>query len=195
MKAILIQAYLLCTSYFSLHLIWNEYLKTRPRSNIWKPGWKRADTCKIFTFFKISKIYACKIPLFVDFANSRLPFESCPFFGESGYERGIRFDREGGGVQVMAWCRQATSHYLSHDDPVPCRHIASLSHNELNGIMMYNVYHILSRSILHDVNCSYKWLTFGKRGVWEKNAKWKTDSVYIVSQMFIHDTRKSTCTN
>ena len=34
-------------------------------------------------------------------------------------------------VQVMAWCRQATSHYLSQFDPDKCCHMASLGHNEL----------------------------------------------------------------
>ena len=34
-------------------------------------------------------------------------------------------------VQVMAWCRQATSHYLSNVDPDLCRQIASLGLNEL----------------------------------------------------------------
>ena len=34
-------------------------------------------------------------------------------------------------VQVMAWCRQATSHYLNPFDPVLCHHMASLDHNEL----------------------------------------------------------------
>ena len=33
-------------------------------------------------------------------------------------------------VQVMAWCRQATSHYLSHCWP-RSRHMASLGHNGL----------------------------------------------------------------
>ena len=36
-------------------------------------------------------------------------------------------------VQVMAWCRQATRHYLNHVDPDPCRHMASLGRNELSG--------------------------------------------------------------
>ena len=35
-------------------------------------------------------------------------------------------------VQVMAWCRQATSHYLIHVDPDRCRHTVSLGPNELN---------------------------------------------------------------
>ena len=35
-------------------------------------------------------------------------------------------------VQVMAWCRQATSHYLSQVDPDLCHHMASLGSSELN---------------------------------------------------------------
>ena len=35
-------------------------------------------------------------------------------------------------VQVMTWCRQATSYYLSQCvDPVRCRHMVSLGQNEL----------------------------------------------------------------
>ena len=34
-------------------------------------------------------------------------------------------------VQEMAWCRQATSHYLSQCCPVFCRHMVSLGPNEL----------------------------------------------------------------
>ena len=52
-KAILIVSNIfLCTSYFSLCLIWNEHLNTHPRSNVWKPEWKQADTCKMFTLFQ-----------------------------------------------------------------------------------------------------------------------------------------------
>ena len=39
-------------------------------------------------------------------------------------------------VQVMAWCRQATSHYLSHCWP---RSMASLCHNELINIAVLYV--------------------------------------------------------
>ena len=53
-------------------------------SNIWKPGWKQADACKMFILFQNSSIYACKVPLFVDFANSRLPLKNCPFFAKVG---------------------------------------------------------------------------------------------------------------
>ena len=35
-------------------------------------------------------------------------------------------------VQVVAWCRQATSHYRSQCWPSFCRHMASLGLNELN---------------------------------------------------------------
>ena len=34
-------------------------------------------------------------------------------------------------VQVMACCRQATSHHLSNVDPDLCHHMASSGHNEL----------------------------------------------------------------
>ena len=34
-------------------------------------------------------------------------------------------------VQVMAWCRQATSHYMSQFDSDLCRQMASLGHTEL----------------------------------------------------------------
>ena len=34
-------------------------------------------------------------------------------------------------AQVKAWCRQATSNYLTYFNPDLCRHIASLIHNEL----------------------------------------------------------------
>ena len=55
-------------------------------------------------------------------------------------------------VQVMAWCRQATSHYLSNVDPDLCRHMVSLAHDELTsctsfeciyktGINFANLYH------------------------------------------------------
>ena len=38
-------------------------------------------------------------------------------------------------VQVMAWCRQATSHYLGANVYlVPCRHMASTGHNDLTYI-------------------------------------------------------------
>ena len=37
-------------------------------------------------------------------------------------------------VQVMAWCRQATSHYLNHVDPDLCHHMASLGHSELTSL-------------------------------------------------------------
>ena len=34
-------------------------------------------------------------------------------------------------VKVMAWCCQATNHYLSHVDPYLCHHMVSLGNNEL----------------------------------------------------------------
>ena len=41
------------------------------------------------------------------------------------------FDYKSALVQVMAWCHQATSHYLSQCWPRSCRHMTSLGHNEL----------------------------------------------------------------
>ena len=40
-------------------------------------------------------------------------------------------------VQVMAWCHQATSHYLSQcwPDLDPCHHMASLGHNEWTHVI------------------------------------------------------------
>ena len=32
----------------------------------------------------------------------------------------------------MVWCCLAPNQYLNNDDTVPCRHLALLSHNELN---------------------------------------------------------------
>ena len=54
------------------------------------------NTCKILPFFKVSRTYACKMTLFIDFANSRLPLKKYPFFRGNGYERGIYFGREWG---------------------------------------------------------------------------------------------------
>ena len=51
-------------------------------------------------------------------------------------------------VQVMAWCRQATSHYLSQD---LCYHMVSLSHNELNGTTMWREYKPKANSFLENV--------------------------------------------
>ena len=41
------------------------------------------------------------------------------------------FDDKSTLVQVMAWCHQATSHYLSHIEPDQCHHITSLGVNGL----------------------------------------------------------------
>ena len=60
----------------SLRLIWNEYLSTSPRSDVWKPEWKQAETCKMFTLFQN---YADS--LFLDFA---FIFEKLPFFAKVG---------------------------------------------------------------------------------------------------------------
>ena len=36
-------------------------------------------------------------------------------------------------VQVMAWCHQATSHYLTNVDPYLCHHMVSLGQNEITA--------------------------------------------------------------
>ena len=41
------------------------------------------------------------------------------------------FDDKSALVQVMAWCHQATSHYLGQCWPKLCHHMVSLGHNEL----------------------------------------------------------------
>ena len=37
-------------------------------------------------------------------------------------------------VQVMAWCHQATNHYMTQFDQELCRDMVSLGHNELMKI-------------------------------------------------------------
>ena len=41
-------------------------------------------------------------------------------------------------VRIIAWCRQSTSHYLSHCWPRLCRHMALLDHNEFINCMSVN---------------------------------------------------------
>ena len=38
-------------------------------------------------------------------------------------------------VQVMAWCRQATSHYMTNVDSYLCRHMESLGHNRVHFVI------------------------------------------------------------
>ena len=100
----LYQIFFLCTSYFSLCLIWDEYLNTLPKSNVWKPGWKQTDTCKFFTLFQ-NFVDLCQKnhPLFL---ISRIRACLWKITRESGYEHGKRFDREGGGeLWVVYTCR------------------------------------------------------------------------------------------
>ena len=57
-------------------------------------------------------------------------------------------------VQVMAWCRQATSHYLSLVDPDLCRHMVSLSHNELrlcSQIAIAKIFILMCRFIFPEI--------------------------------------------
>ena len=57
-------------------------------------------------------------------------------------------------VQVMAWCHQATSHYLSQCDPDLCRHMASLGHNALKVKKCGNMadYHLHGEILEREVN-------------------------------------------
>ena len=43
-------------------------------------------------------------------------------------------------VQIMTWCRRATSHYLNQFDPEICRYMGSQGHNELKAIVWYCFY-------------------------------------------------------
>ena len=59
------------------------------------------NTCQVLPFSKFRGLMPAKWPLFLDFANSRLPLKKYPFFRENGYERGIRFGREWGGLGLV----------------------------------------------------------------------------------------------
>ena len=48
----------------------------------------------VYPCLKFRRSMPEKLPLFRDYANSRLPLKNHPFLRESGYERGIHFDRE-----------------------------------------------------------------------------------------------------
>ena len=59
-------------------------------------------------------------------------------FFRSSYDNAFRWmtqnftDDKSPLVQVMAWCRQTTSHFLSQCWPRTCRHMVSLGHNEVS---------------------------------------------------------------
>ena len=48
----------------------------------------------------------------------------------------VPYDDKSTWVQIMAWCRQATSITWANVDPDPCCHIASLGHNELMSFLV-----------------------------------------------------------
>ena len=52
-------------------------------------------------------------------------------------------------VQVMAWCHQATNITWDDVDPVLCRHMASLAHNELIFILLFRPIITQSKHIYH----------------------------------------------
>ena len=70
------------------------------------PDESRQIHAKCSPLFNIPPIYAWKITPFLDFANSRLILKTYPFFRESGFQYGIRFDREWGGgwgIYITIW--------------------------------------------------------------------------------------------
>ena len=80
-----IKHFFLCKSYFSLCLIWNEYSNTRPRSNVWKSGWKQADTCKMFTLFQNFADLCLKYyPFFLIWRIRAYLWKITPFFAKVG---------------------------------------------------------------------------------------------------------------
>ena len=71
----------------SLRLVWNKYLNTRPKTNVWKPGWKQAGTCKFFTLFQNFTDLGLKNNPFSWFRELAPPSEkSTSYFRENGYE-------------------------------------------------------------------------------------------------------------
>ena len=79
--------------FFSMSKL-ERVLNTRPRPNVWKPGWKQADTCKIFTLFQNFTDLCLKSCPFSWFREFALIFEKLLLSSRkcTGYERGIRFD-------------------------------------------------------------------------------------------------------
>ena len=51
------------------------------------------NTCKKIPFSKFRGLMPAKWPIFLDFANSRLPLKKYHLFRENGYQRGIHFGR------------------------------------------------------------------------------------------------------
>ena len=63
-----------------------DYSNTHHRSNVWKPGWKQADTCKMFMLWQnFADSCLQKVLPFLDFANSRPLWKRIPRFR---YEHG-----------------------------------------------------------------------------------------------------------
>ena len=91
------------TSYFSVCLIWNDYINSCPRSNVWKPGWKQADTCKMFTLFVFSPIYAWKITPLSWFHEFAPTFEKIPLSLRKWVRAWYTFWTGGGGCVCVCW--------------------------------------------------------------------------------------------
>ena len=62
-------------------------------------------------------------------------------------------------VEVMAWCRQATSHYLSQCLP-RSHHMVSLGHYELTKLHELGKANNITTTKLHTVQCRYSAVNF-----------------------------------
>ena len=81
-------------------------------------------------------------------------------------------------VQVMAWCRQATSHYLSQCWPRSHHHMASLGHNELSAALLPgNIKNIFVFFII-----SRQW---NDTGYWNRSLKVKASLSCIANAMAV----------
>ena len=81
-------------------------------------------------------------------------------------------------VQVMAWCRQATSHYLSQCWPDACRHMASLGHNELTHWLLMGLNGVYTVKPQQSI-----FLAFSNASLWKKNKK--TCTLIQISLKFV----------
>ena len=76
--------------------------------------------------------------------------------------------------QVMAWCRQATSHYLSQCCQSSWRHMASLGLNELTIYVLNWFVETQKNCIIFKLEQCHPWLPDG----------WP-DSMYWIGQLFL----------
>ena len=65
---------------------------------------------KCLPFLKISPIYACKMPLYIDFVDSRIPLKNYPFFLRKWVRAWYTF---WSGVGAGTTCRHSTTVYTN----------------------------------------------------------------------------------